>query len=315
MASPDLGVFGRIKTKQDFDREAQLFALERQKAMRSATGQDPAAIKEWNAYNSMPAEDQQRYLQMKRADQIMNLGGQMAVRNPLGGIQEQYTVTPKMSEMPEFEAMVSGAQASAKVKAEDLAKAQMGMGQSQENTRQLLDTLDSIENSKGLSAVVGMPNPLGGRIPFLGNIPGTPAADFQAKLDQLGGKQFLQAFESLKGGGAITEIEGQKATNAIASMQASQSEEAFRKSLQEFKEIVIRASERAQQKAQQDPMQQWLDAAQSQNQQTGGLTQPPKTPIITPETTQSLFDKSKAEFDSKKPKKRLVYNPLTGELE
>ena len=314
MASPDLGVFGRIKTKQDFDREAQAFALERQKAQQALTGQDPAAIKEWQVYNSMPAEDQQRYLQMKRADQIMNLGGQMAVRNPLGGIQEQYTVTPKISETPQFEAMVSGAQTSAKIKAEDVAKAQMGMGQSQENTKQLLDTLDSIENSKGLSAVVGMPNPLGGRIPFVGNIPGTPAADFQAKLDQLGGKQFLQAFESLKGGGAITEIEGQKATNAIASMQASQSEEAFRKSLQEFKEIVIRASERAQQKAQQDPMQQWLNSVQGMENMNPNANIP-SMPVINPQTTKTLFEKSKAEFDSKKPKQRLVYNPSTGEFE
>lgn len=257
--APDLSVFGRAKTLNDFQKEEELFNIEKQKALIAATGQDPAAIKEWQAYNSMSPQDQQRYLQMKRADQIMNLGGTMAVRNPMGGIQEQYTVTPKMSEMPEFEAEVKAAQKSAEIKAEDIAKAQSGLGNTQEQSKQMLDLLDEIESHKGLEAVVGMPNPLQGRIPFVGNVAGSPAADFQTKLDQLGGKQFLQAFESLKGGGQITQIEGEKATNAIASMQTAQSEAQFLQSLNAFKKIVQRAAERAQAKAQQDPMQAWMD--------------------------------------------------------
>ena len=46
-------------------------------------------------------------------------------------------------------------------------------------------------------------------------IPGTSGAGAQAYIDQIGGQAFLQAFQSLKGGGQITEIEGQKATQAI----------------------------------------------------------------------------------------------------
>lgn len=261
----DLSVFGKIKTKEDFDRERELFNLAKMKERQSLTGQDPAAIREWQVYNSMSPEDQQRYLQMKRSDQIMNLGGSMAVRNPMGGIMEQYTVTPKISETPEFEASVKAAQKTAEIKAEDIAKAQSGLGNSQEQTNQMLDLLNEIEGHKGLSAVVGVPNPLQGRIPFVGNVAGSPAADFQTKLDQLGGKQFLQAFEILKGGGAITQIEGEKATNAIASMQTAQSEDQFIQSLNTFKEIVQRAAKRAQAKAQQDPMQQWYNAQMQQD--------------------------------------------------
>lgn len=87
-------------------------ALQKQVEMGIASS-DPAAIREWKIYSSLSPENQQRYLQMKRADQIMNLGGQMAVRSPLGGIAETFPVTPKPEQMPSFQA----AQTSAKARA------------------------------------------------------------------------------------------------------------------------------------------------------------------------------------------------------
>lgn len=299
----DLSIFDRIKTPSDYARmeeefnarkrarqqQQQMGDLEIQKMQRDlatgGTSNDPASVREYNFYNNLPPEEQQRYLQMKRADQVLNLGGTMAVRNPMGGIQEQYPVTPKITETPEYMANQSGAQESAKINAQmgglpqldaererqkilaqEQAKAQAALEQTQENSRQMLDLIDSIENDQGLSAVVGMPNPMQGGFGLF-NIAGTPAADFRAKLDQLGGKQFLEAFESLKGGGQITEIEGEKATNAIARMQTSQSEQAFKQALSELRDIVVRASERAAQKA--DPMQASQQAVRQRQQEIG----------------------------------------------
>lgn len=79
---------------------------------------DPAAIREWKIYSSLSPDDQQRYLQMKRSDQIMNLGGQLAVRSPIGGIAETYPVTPKPEQMPAFKAEQKGAVAKAAAQAE-----------------------------------------------------------------------------------------------------------------------------------------------------------------------------------------------------
>lgn len=59
-----------------------------------------------------------------------------------------------------------------------------------------------------------------------------------ARLEQLQGGAFLQAFNTLKGGGAITEAEGRKAEQAIARMQRSQSEADFRIALQDFRDAV-----------------------------------------------------------------------------
>jgi hypothetical protein len=73
---------------------------------------------------------------------------------------------------------------------------------------------------------------------------GTKEADFMAMLDQLKGGAFLQAFQSLKGGGPITDVEGEKATQAIVRAQNSQSEEGFRKSMNEVLEVLGNAEKR-----------------------------------------------------------------------
>lgn len=69
-------------------------------------------------------------------------------------------------------------------------------------------------------------------------IPGGDTKDFNVKLDQLKGTVFLQAYSQLKGGGAITEVEGQKAEQAIARLNTAQSEGEFLKSLDELKGVI-----------------------------------------------------------------------------
>lgn len=85
---------------------------------------------------------------------------------------------------------------------------------------------------------------------------GTKEADFMAMLEQLEGGAFLQAFQSLKGGGPITDVEGQKATRAIARAQNSQSEEGFRKSMADVLEILNNAEKRLQENQTQSPSAQ-----------------------------------------------------------
>jgi len=104
---------------------------------------------------------------------------------------------------------------------------------------QLIDSLKvhpGREYSTGMSSV-------------LPAIPGSASADFQAKLDQLKGTVFLQAYSQLKGGGAITEIEGQKAEQAIARLNTAQSEGEFLKSLDELKEVINAGIQRMQKRA------------------------------------------------------------------
>lgn len=102
----------------------------------------------------------------------------------------------------------------------------------------------------GFTGAVGM-----GRLQTLGIpgveqlIPGTPAADFKARFDEIMGGAFLEAFETLKGGGAITETEGKKATAAKTRMSLAQSENEFLAAAREYKDIVKTGIERARKKA------------------------------------------------------------------
>lgn len=67
----------------------------------------------------------------------------------------------------------------------------------------------------------------------------------QPFIDQLKGQAFLTAFEQLKGGGQITEVEGRKATEAIIRLQQYQSEEDFAKALKDLRDVVNSGLQRA----------------------------------------------------------------------
>lgn len=67
----------------------------------------------------------------------------------------------------------------------------------------------------------------------------------RAFMEKIKGGLFLQAFESLKGGGQITELEGQKATQAAARLNEAQGPEAFRDALAEVRFYADLARRRA----------------------------------------------------------------------
>jgi len=107
--------------------------------------------------------------------------------------------------------------------------------------------INSVINDPALEGVVGRiqgrvdPAGIAGAAMFNEN-----EMDVLSRLDQLGGAAFLQAFESLKGGGQITEIEGLKATQAISRLgQRAVSPQAFRGALRELQQIYANAEARA----------------------------------------------------------------------
>jgi hypothetical protein len=66
--------------------------------------------------------------------------------------------------------------------------------------------------------------------------------------DQIEGTAFLSAFEALKGGGAISEKEGAKATAARLRMTLAQDEKEYVKAAREFQDIVRTGVENARRK-------------------------------------------------------------------
>ena len=103
--------------------------------------------------------------------------------------------------------------------------------------------------SAGTKPHAGFQQSVGAGIPGLKYIPGTPAADFNARLNEIQGGAFLQAFNTLKGGGSITETEGTKATQAINRMSTAQSEKEFNTAAREYQDILRTGIGRAKAKA------------------------------------------------------------------
>lgn len=169
--------------------------------------------------------------------------GDIPLRSPFN--QRQGIRVPTSAEL-------AGAKKAAEIKAEDTAKAETGLNQAvaqAEDTIRLVDELvgsedGSIKPHPGFETAVGMSSKLDPR----NYIAGTEATAFNTRLDQLKGKQFLQAFESLKGGGQITEVEGKKATDAIARMNTATTEKEFVTASRDFQRTIKGAVDRAKEK-------------------------------------------------------------------
>jgi hypothetical protein len=102
--------------------------------------------------------------------------------------------------------------------------------------------IDRLKNHPGRAYATGKSS-------YLPIFRGTDAADFNIQLNQLKGTVFLQAYAQLKGGGAITQIEGEKAEQAIARLDTAQSEAEFVKSLEELQGIINNGVERMKARA------------------------------------------------------------------
>lgn len=112
-----------------------------------------------------------------------------------------------------------------------MQEARSALPKIEQQANQLRDVITKTLNHPGLNYSVGV----WGNAP---TVPGTPQADVRALQDQIQGATFLQAFDQLKGGGAITEVEGKKATDAIARLGRTQSPEAYRQALQDLKQVL-----------------------------------------------------------------------------
>jgi hypothetical protein len=78
---------------------------------------------------------------------------------------------------------------------------------------------------------------------------GTDVAGFEVRQKQIEGKAFLEAFQTLKGGGAITEKEGEKGTAAIMRMNKASNEKEYTAAARELQTVLRSGMERAQAKA------------------------------------------------------------------
>ena len=123
-----------------------------------------------------------------------------------------------------------------------------------------LDSLGEIEKSPGLSKAVGV------RYAFP-TVPGSDAANFEARLDTFKAQTFLPMVASLKGMGALSDAEGKKLSDAVGALSPKMSEDAFRSSIGKIRTQL--ESKLGTVKKQFDYQEPEAPAAQQPQQQNG----------------------------------------------
>lgn len=190
--------------------------------------------------------------------------------------------------------------AAAKKTAEAQAQANVDAGvllsKTEENTNNAIDIIDQLvdPNTKkmrdGVDAVFGGLGGMQGRQAAI--LPVTEAQrKYQPFVEQIKGKAFLTAFETLKGGGQITEVEGIKATQAISRVQNYSEPEDAAQAMLELRNIAWNGRERARRQADQNYKMNLVNISTGEPQ--SGVKQP---------------------AGGSTPPKRLVYDPATGDF-
>lgn len=92
-----------------------------------------------------------------------------------------------------------------------------------------------IEESPGFAAAVGVQaNPLQ-------SLPGSDKRETVAMIEQLKGKQFLDAVKQMRGMGALSNAEGEKIAQAAGRLDIGMSEDAFKRALAEIRQTLEEA--------------------------------------------------------------------------
>lgn len=206
----------------------------------------PSAIREYQYYTQLTPEQQQEYLRVKRQEQWLNAGGQFV--NPAGAAPIVKTLAPE--NLPE----VRGAQAAESAKGTAVGgatgTAEISLPDQIASAELTLKNIDELIGNKekgipehpGLSQAVG---PISSKLPTISDT----TADFESRLDQIKSGAFLQSVKQLQGMGALSNIEGEKATDAQTRMKTATSEEGFRKAAEEYRTVVQKGIQRITNKA------------------------------------------------------------------
>jgi hypothetical protein len=210
-------------------------------------------IKSGADMNSLPAETKTYIDRVRKlaGPNFVEMGGATAPVETTAPVAATPSIAPSLTPAakPGARPFITPAQEEAikakeKIKAEAAGTAEAAMPKAESTAKETLKTILELDTHPGKAQAVGKSAMFG-----MQALPFTEAGGFMNKLEQLKGKSFLQAFETLKGGGQITEIEGTKATNAINRLNNWTSEAEFQTAINELKDVVYTALERSYKQA------------------------------------------------------------------
>lgn len=113
------------------------------------------------------------------------------------------------------------------------AEQEFALPKVEQSVSRAFQSAQELLKNPGFEAATGLPNPFKGGF-GIGNIPGTPAGDYETALKGAMSEAFTPAFEALKGAGAISEFESKSALAGLANLGTGMSEAQFKRELQKY---------------------------------------------------------------------------------
>jgi hypothetical protein len=180
------------------------------------------------------------------AEQLKVSQGQLGVSEGQLGVSRQRLANETN---PVLQANLSEAKAAGDYFGKNKAAAAQALPAALENATQAIRLIDEMigtaevkdKNGKVIKAAgkehPGFSNYVGVGFPTR-FVEGSDAASFEIRQKQIEGKAFLEAFNTLRGGGAITEKEGEKGTLAIMRMNKATSEAEYKAAARELQEVL-----------------------------------------------------------------------------
>jgi hypothetical protein len=225
----------------------------------------------WQAVSALPLDKRKAYftdLGMKAADRAQRdttiRGQDIQAGTARRGQDLTYGATIRGQNMqydPTLQSNIAAAKASGTEYGKAGAQANIALPSAIATGEEAIRKIDALVGSApiknaegkiiqaGTKPAAGFEQAVGLGIPGLKYIPGSSVADFNARLNEVQGGAFLQAFNTLRGGGSITEKEGEKGTQAINRMSTAQSEKEFNIAAREYQDVIRTGIARAKAKA------------------------------------------------------------------
>jgi len=223
--------------------------------------QDPQGFNQWKQKNALGMDKYIERTTVTEADRqrIAQEGQRIGLEGRRVAVMEEEN---KRAKDPVFQQSMAAAKATGEAIAKGNVAAQQALPGVISNAQDAVSLIDQMVGKQEVrdksgkviqaagAAHPGFENAVGTTWkPGFRFIPGTDAADFQSLFEQVKGSAFLEAFNTLKGAGAISEKEGEKATAARTRMSAAQSETEFVKAAREYQDVIRKGVQVMQQKA------------------------------------------------------------------
>lgn len=180
--------------------------------------------------------------QISTAKQAGLNNSDLALKPKIAAATDTAKANVELATKPGIEAATTAAKTDAEISSKKEAEAKANLPALEDTTDNLNRYVDELKKHPGRKFSTGLYS----AIPVL---PGSPQADFKSRLEQINGGTFLQQYASLKGGGAITDIEGKKAEAAANRISAATSDAEFDKAVDDFKGILNQTLTRAKEQA------------------------------------------------------------------